>query len=194
MDLSWWRARHEAVLERIKRGPVKLVLLGDSITQDWERPDFQAAWDRFYGGRDAINMGFTGDTTASLLWRIENGELDGIAPAAAVILIGANNLGRVHWAAADTVAGVEAVVAATRHRLPRTPILLLSVLPSDRSPWVTETTTDINRRLARRFRPGGDGVTYIDVTGVFMRDGRLDRELFLDPKMTPPRPPLHPSP
>jgi len=204
MDLPWWRARHEAVLDRIRQGHVGLILLGDSITEDWERrgppdwADFRLGWEHFYGGRDAVNMGFTGDTTAHLLWRIENGEVDSIAPKVAVILIGANNLGRVHWSAADTVAGIEADVAAVRRRLPRTKILLLSVLPSERSAWVSETTAEINRALAQRFGqasgPSGGDVTYLDLTSVFMRDGRLDRDLFLDPKMSPPRPPLHPSP
>ncbi len=196
-DLPWWRARHEAVLDRVRQGRVGLILLGDSITQDWERADFQPGWQRFYGGRDAVNMGFTGDTTAHLLWRIENGEVDGIAPKVAVILIGANNLGRVHWSAEDTVAGIEADIAAVRRRLPHSKILLLSVLPSDRSAWISETTAEINRGLARRFGqaggPSGGDVTYLDLTGVFVRDGRLDRDLFLDPKMSPPRPPLHPS-
>ncbi len=200
MDLPWWRARHEAVLERIRQRPARLILLGNSITQDWERAgppdwaDFRPGWQRFYGDRDAVNMGFTGDTTANLLWRIDNGEVDGIAPKVAVILIGANNLGRLHWSAADTVAGIEADVAAVRRRLPATKIILLSVLPSDRSAWATETTGEINRGLQQRFGGGiVPDVIYLDVTGVFMRDGRLDRDLFLDPKMTPPRPPLHPS-
>lgn len=193
MDLPRWRARHEAVLERVRQGHVDLILLGDSITQDWERPEFRVAWERFYGGRNAVNMGFTGDTTASLLWRIENGEVDGIAPKVAVILIGANNFGRVHWSAEDTLAGIEAIVAAVRRRLPQTKILLLSVLPSERSAWISASTETVNRLLAGRFGRGQDGVTYLDVTGVFMRDGRLDRDLFLDPKLTPPEAPLHPS-
>ncbi|MCL2430903.1 MAG: GDSL-type esterase/lipase family protein, partial [Alphaproteobacteria bacterium] len=139
LDLPWWRARHAAVLERVRQGHVDLVLLGDSITQDWERrgpplwADFQPLWQRFYGDRNAVNMGFSGDTTANLLWRIENGEVAGLAPKAAVILIGANNLGLAHWSAEDTVGGIEANIAALRERLPDTPILLVSVLPSERS-------------------------------------------------------------
>ena len=199
MDLPWWRARHEAVLERVRQGKAGLIFLGDSITQDWERTgpqdwaDFRPAWNRFYGDRDAVNMGFIGDTTASLLWRIENGEVAGIAPKVAIILIGANNLGRVHWSAEDTVAGIAADIAAVRQRLPGTKILLLGVLPSDRSAWVSDTTAAINQMLAARYGEGSGGVTYLDVTGVFMKDGRLDRDLFLDPKLTPPAAPLHPS-
>src|SRR5215469_17578941 len=103
MDLPWWRTRFEAKQAELKRDPPQLVFYGDSITQNWERhgpPDwmnFAPVWQRFYGDRRAINLGFVGDTTANLLWRIEHGEAGGIAPKVAVILIGANNLGRIHW-------------------------------------------------------------------------------------------------
>jgi lysophospholipase L1-like esterase len=197
-DLPWWRARHAAKLEELRSGKIDLVFLGDSITQDWEKhgppewQDFAPIWQRFYGDRNAINLGFTGDTTAHLLWRIENGEVTGIVPKVAVILIGANNLGRLHWSAEDTIAGIDAIIAQLRVRLPHTKLVLLGILPSDRSAWATETTVTVNRALAMRYGHGGD-VTFLDVGHVFMKDGRLDRDLFLDPKMTPPDPPLHPS-
>lgn len=198
MDLKWWRARHEAVLDRIRHGKVDLIWLGDSITQDWEHKgpqdwaDFQPVWNRFYGDRNAVNMGFKGDTTASLLWRIRNGEVDGIASKVAIILIGANNLGHLHWSAEDTVSGIEAIVTELRRRLPHTRLLLISVLPSDRSAWTSETTVAINRMLAARF-DHADDVSFVDVTPVFMKDGRLDRSLFFDPLLKPPDPPLHPT-
>ena len=198
MDLPWWRQRHEAVLARIHAGRTGLIFLGDSITQDWERHgpppwmDFQPAWNRFYGDRDAVNMGFVGDTTANLLWRIRNGEVDGINPKAAVILIGANNLGRVHWSAVDTVAGIDAIIAELHRRLPQTRILLLGVLPSERSAWATETTRAINAALAARYGNSSD-VTYLDLGPLFTKDGRLDRDMFFDPRLNPPANPLHPT-
>ena len=66
-------------------------------------------------------------------------------------------------------------------------------VPSDRSTWVTESTATINNALAARYRNGGE-VTYLDIGHVFMRDGRLNAGLFFDPKLTPPEPPLHPTP
>ncbi len=194
MDLAWWKARHEAKLAEIRRGPVELVFLGDSITQNWEKPEFRPAWDRLYGQRRAVNLGFSGDATSHLLWRIMNGEVAGISPRAAVILIGANNLGRLHWPPADSVQGIETVVAETRRRLPRTRILLLGVLPSERSAWATEATGTINRALAAKFGGGAvPGVTYLDVGHVFMRGGAVDRAQFYDPLLNPPEPPLHPT-
>ncbi len=198
LDLAWWRARHAAVLARLRQGHVDLIFLGDSITQNWERAgppdylDYRPVWDRFYGGRNAVNLGFVGDTTANLLWRMQNGELDAITPRAAVVLIGANNLGRVHWSAADTLAGIAAVLQTLRQRLPATRVLLLGVLPSDRSAWVDETTAAINAGLAARYGQG-DQPVYLDVSPVFLRQGRLDHGLFYDPRMTPPRPALHPT-
>jgi lysophospholipase L1-like esterase len=117
---------------------------------------------------------------------------DGIAPKAAVILIGANNLGRLHWSAADTVLGIDAIVAELRRRLPATRILLMGVLPSERSDWTTETTTAINRALAEKYARDAV-VAYVDVGHVFMREGRLNRDLYYDPKLSPPDPPLHPT-
>ena len=198
MAQSWWRERHEAKLEELHSRRIDLLFLGDSITQDYEVSgppewrDFAPVWQRFYGGRNAINLGFNGDATSHLLWRIENGEVAGIAPKVAVILIGANNLGRLHWPAEDTVAGIEAIVTQLRHRLPHTKLLLLGVLPSERSAWATQTTAVINRALAVRYGRGGD-VAYLDISRVFMRNGRLDTDLFFDPLLTPPAAPLHPT-
>jgi lysophospholipase L1-like esterase len=202
MSLKWWRARHEAVLHRIRSGPVDLLLLGDSITQDWEDTgpeswrDFRPAWNHFYADRHAANLGFKGDTTASLLWRIENGEVAGIAPRAAVLLIGANNFGHVHWSADDTVVGIETIIRTLHTRLPKTHIVLISVLPSIRSAWVDEQTVVTNKALAARFGGGADPlVTYVDVGHLFRDNaGHVLADRFLDPHLTPPDPPLHPTP
>lgn len=197
-DLPWWRQRHEAKLRELAQVKPELIFLGDSITQNWERggppewQDFAAVWQRFYADRHAVNLGFKGDTTASLLWRICNGEVAGITPKVAVVLIGANNLGRVHWSAEDTVAGIDAIIFELRKRLPATKIVLLGVLPSERSVWITQTTGQINRMLAEKYQ-GGGSASFLDLTPLFMRDGMLDRRLFLDPNLTPPDPPLHPS-
>jgi lysophospholipase L1-like esterase len=193
--LHWWKARHEEKLAEVRHGRFDLVLLGDSITQQYERPEYRPVWQRFYGRWHTLNLGFIGDATSHLLWRIEHGEIDGIAPKAAVILIGANNLGRLHWPAADDVRGIEAVVAATHRRLPRTKLLLLGVLPSDRGAWVLHTTAEINAALAAEYGRGAVSyVTFRDLSGLFLRGGAVDRALFRDPSQTPPEPALHPSP
>jgi len=197
-DLSWWRARHEAKVAELHTKRPDLIFLGDSITQQWEKHgppewmDFKPVWDRYYGKRNAVNLGFTGDTTANLLWRIENGQASGIAPKVAVVLIGANNLGRLRWSAEDTLLGIDAIIRALQRRLPETRVLLLGVLPSDRNEWATETTIAINKGLASKYASGGT-VTFLDIGHVFMRNGKLNRDMYYDPRLTPPAAPLHPT-
>ncbi len=201
LDTPWWRARHEEKLAELRGRPVNLLWIGDSITQDWERrgppawQDFAPVWQHFYGDRGAVNLGFKGDNTGHLLWRLRNGEIDGISPKAAVLLIGANNMGRVRWSPPQTVAGIAAVLDELRRRLPDTQVLLLGILPSVRSEWVTRTTAEVNRELAARYGDGQvPGVTYVDASALYLLpDGHVDRTQFYDIQYTPPEPPLHPT-
>lgn len=200
LETTWWRKRFEAKLAAMRAGPVDLVWYGDSITENWERNgppafyEFAPAWQHYYGSRRALNLGFKGDSTAHLLWRLRNGEANGISPRAAVVLIGANNLGLSHWDAGQTVAGIAAVLDEIRTRLPQTRVLLLPVLPSIRSPWVTKQTTRIDQGIAEHLSEMEDGgVVTVDVTGLFLRDGKTDPAQFYDPLLTPPEPALHPT-
>ncbi|MCB8879527.1 hypothetical protein ACELLULO517_04725 [Acidisoma cellulosilytica] len=185
-ELPWWRERFDRSLERVRQGHVDLIWLGDSITQNWELAgpepfaDYRPVWNRFYGDRQAVNMGFRGDTTASVIWRLDHGEVAGLNPRALVLLIGANNFGHVHWDASQTLAGINAIVHILRTKLPDTQILLLAVLPSERSPWITENTAAVNAMLAASYRDR-PFVTFMNVGNLFYRDGRVNRGLYLDP-------------
>jgi lysophospholipase L1-like esterase len=198
MDLPWWHQRFIAKAAEMRHGPVDLVWYGDSITQFWEQAgpepwrNFAPIWQHYYGGRHALNLGFRGDTTAHLLWRIENGEATGIHPKAAIVLIGANNFGRVHWPAPETEAGIVKIVDELHQRLPGVRILLIGVLPCIRGPWVAQNTVQLNHALAERYRDGRD-VSFIDVSNLFTTHGGVDETKFLDPHLTPPDPPLHPT-
>jgi lysophospholipase L1-like esterase len=199
-DLPWWSRRHaEKRAESLARHPT-LVWLGDSITQNFERTapppalDYAAVWQHFYGDRNAINLGFNGDTTAHVLWRVLNGELDGAEPKLVILLVGANNLGLVHWSAADTLAGIEAILAALHQRAPHAAVLLLSVLPRGGDAWVVDTRRAINRGLAERYGHPAGGVVFRDLTPLFERDGRVNDTLYADPQQVPPRAALHPTP
>src|SRR5206468_144505 len=91
-----WMARHEKFNERVKQGNVDLVFIGDSITQGWEGPSprgGQNIWEEFYGKRNAVNLGIGGDRTQHVLWRLDHGNIDGINPKLAVLMIGTNNSG-----------------------------------------------------------------------------------------------------
>lgn len=197
MDLPWWRRRFEEKQAQLRQG-AGLLWLGDSITQNWEKngpepwADFAPMWQRYYGRWNPVNLGFMGDTTANLLWRLREMVVSPSPPRAAIMLIGANNFGRVHWSAEATIAGVDADLATLRRRLPKTPVLLLSVLPSGRGPWVAAQTDATNRALRTRYGTAGD-VVFQDVTPLFMHNGELDTAKYYDPLLNPPAPPLHPT-
>jgi lysophospholipase L1-like esterase len=199
LDLPWWHERWAFTLQEARETPdAKIVWLGDSITQNWQREgghgfdDFLPVWQRYYAPYQALDFGFRGDTTASLIWRLNHGQVAGLHPGLAIILIGANNFGHVHWGAQMTIPGIESVVRLTQRRLPGTHILLIGVLPSIRSPWVDEQTALTNAALARNYA-GRNDVTFVNLAPLFLVNGRADAAYYIDPHLTPPDPPLHPD-
>jgi len=125
---AWWMERHERTVARIRQGHVDLLFIGDSITQGWEE-DGRPVWNAFYQHRHAANLGYNGDQTDNVLWRLQNGELDGITPKLAVVMIGTNNATRREDPPEETAAGIQAILTTLRTRLPDTKILLLAVFP-----------------------------------------------------------------
>jgi beta-glucosidase len=121
-------AKYEKINERAKQGDVDLLFLGDSITDNWAGPGKQV-WEKYYGNRKALNAGIGGDKTEHVLWRLENGNVDGIKPKLAVIMIGTNNSGGNVNSAEDIADGIKAIVNKVREKLPETKILLLGIFP-----------------------------------------------------------------
>jgi lysophospholipase L1-like esterase len=172
-----WVKRHEAIVEMGKRRAVELVFLGDSITHFWggEPSDARArgaeVWEKYYGRRKTMNLGYGWDRTENVLWRLRHGEVDGLSPKAVVVMIGTNN------AAINTVeeiaAGVEAICGELAVRLPRAKVLLLGIFPRGAKPNpVREKMDAVNRLLARL--DGKGNVTYLDIGKVFLEaDGSI---------------------
>src|SRR5262249_51645485 len=121
-----WMARYQAMTARAKHGHVDLLYVGDSIVQLYETQG-KDTWDRYYAPRHALNLGISGDRTEHVLWRLDHGNLDGISPTLAIVMIGQNNGG--HNTAEEIGAGVTAVVQKIRAKLPTTKILLLAIFP-----------------------------------------------------------------
>ena len=174
---NWWGARHEQILERVRKGDVDLVFLGDSITQGWERSG-RKVWQEYYGRRKAINLGFDGDRTQHVLWRLEHGEVDGLSPRAVVVLIGINNIGEN---TADQIAdGIKAVVSMLRDKLPRTKILLMGVFPYQQNPGGLRDKIKQVNLLAAQLADGRT-IHHLDIGDQFLRpDGMLPPQVMPD--------------
>jgi lysophospholipase L1-like esterase len=122
--------RQTLVLQRAKDNPgdYDIEFIGDSITQFWENAG-KKVWQEFYGNRKVINLGVSGDRTQHVLWRFEQGQLDGIKAKVAVVMIGTNNSNKDDNTEADILAGVTAIVNQIRQRQPDTKIILLGIFP-----------------------------------------------------------------
>src|SRR4051812_34847488 len=89
---------HQQLVAKAKAGGIDLYFLGDSITRRWGSTDPQYAallenWKANFFGWNAANFGWGADSIQNMLWRIQNGELDGVNPKVIVILAGTNNVG-----------------------------------------------------------------------------------------------------
>lgn len=174
-----WLARHEGFVRQAKAGGIDLLFMGDSITDFW-RNRGKAVWDKYYTNRHAANFGISGDRTQHVLWRIENGELDGIDPKVIVLMIGTNNSGDD---SADQIAeGVEKIVSEMRARCPKSKILLLAIFPRNRptdKPEQLERIHQVNQRIAKL--DDGKMVTFLDINHVFLGpDAQVPKDIMPD--------------
>jgi lysophospholipase L1-like esterase len=123
-----WMKRHDLINTRVKDTQDSQVLfIGDSITQGWEGAGKQA-WEAFAEYKP-LNLGIGGDRTQHVLWRLENGNIAGLKPKAAVIMIGTNNSNGKDNTAAEIAAGITAIVTKLRAELKDTKLLVLGIFP-----------------------------------------------------------------
>lgn len=126
------RLRHEHHLRQIRKGPLDLIFFGDSIARGWE--DFDDLWEKHFASRRCGLFATSHDTTSNLLWRIDHGELEDVAPKVVVVLIGTNNRKDASQTADDIAKGIEAVINRIRVKQPQAKVLLLGILPLCRKP------------------------------------------------------------
>lgn len=177
MGEEWWANRHAGILERVKEGNVDLILLGDSINHGWENGG-KEVFEKYYGHRNAVNMGFGGDRTEHVLWRLDNGEVDGISPKVVSLMIGTNNAG--DNTAEEIGAGIIAIVKKLREKLPDTKVLLLAIFPRNEKPGEMRDKLAKASAIASEIADG-DMIHYLDIGPVFLtEDGTLTKEIMPD--------------
>ncbi len=169
--------------ERVKDAKSDLVFVGDSITHRWGSIG-KEVWREYYGEIHPVNLGISGDRTESILWRMQNGNLDGKDPKMVVVLAGTNNIHRD--SAKEIAEGVEAIVEEILTRCPSSQVLLMGVFPRSANPKATEREKieKINRLLA--LMDNDPRVVFLDISDQLAEpDGSLSKERFPDA--------LHPS-
>lgn len=177
---------HQQLLEKAHQGRIDVYFVGDSITRRWgatDYPQFLANWNENFHGWNAGDFGWGGDTTQNILWRLENGELDGVNPKVIVVLAGTNNVGRNP--AADTAAevpkGIKAILDACQARAPGATIILTAIFPRNDSDSSrpNEVIGEINAAIAKF--ADGKAIRFININDKLAdASGRLHEGMTMD--------------
>jgi lysophospholipase L1-like esterase len=176
---------HEKFLARGKAGPIGVLFLGDSITEGWGQAPH--IWEHYFGSYQPANFGIGGDQTQHVIWRIENGELDGISPKVVVLMIGTNNTGA--HTGAQIAAADKKIVELIRAKLPSAKILLLAIFPrgprkardGSPEPWEKRMAaiTEANAEIARL--DDGKMIRFLNINDRFLgNDGTIPHIIMPD--------------
>jgi lysophospholipase L1-like esterase len=164
------------LLEKARKGGIDVYFEGDSITRRWGTSDAQykdnlANWTENFFGWNAADFGWGADTIQNILWRIENGELDGVNPKIIVLLGGTNNL--PNTPPADIVRGIRATFDAMRQKAPGATIVLMGITPrNDRGTAIVATINEINTSISNF--ADGNKIRYININDKLAdKDGKL---------------------
>jgi hypothetical protein len=143
---------HDLFIDRARAGNIDLVFFGTTDTAMWSWPDSTSGgvdrgkrvWDQAFGSLKAENFGSGGTQSEGLLWRMQNGELDGYQAKLVVLhgvgvtgISGGQPIGNIGDLPigdrqAEFVAGYARLIAEIRARQPQAKILILPPFPRGR--------------------------------------------------------------
>ena len=182
------RTAHAQLLEKAGKSGIDIYFEGDSITRRWgatDYPELLANWNRNFFGWNAADFGWGADTIQNILWRLENGELDGVGPKVIVLLAGTNNVGMgappggEKAKAADIGRGLQAILRVMRAKAPGATIVLTGIFPRNDSMAAMPLIDGVNRSLSKL--ADGKKIRYLNINGKLAgSDGKL-----LDGMMNP---------
>lgn len=183
--VEWWLPRHQQKLQEARQLLAKgqapqIVFIGDSITEGWEKSGAEV-WASHYAPYHALNLGFGGDRTENVLWRLQNGALDGLAPKVTVLMLGTNNVGHRAEKPEFVAAGMRRVIDEIQQRMPGTKVLLLAIFPRGEKAddYLRGLNNGVNTLLAGM--ADGRKLFYLDINASLTQpDGTLSKDLMPD--------------
>jgi lysophospholipase L1-like esterase len=180
-SMSWWMPRHLEKVKEVKAAKnAQVVFIGDSITQGWEKDGFNV-WNHHYAKYNAINLGFSGDRTENVLWRLQHGEVNGLNPKVAVLMFGTNNTGHRQEDPKTVALGIKTDIEELQLHLPNTKILLLAIFPRDEKP--TDQMRQINEEINTTISGFADNkkVFFLNINKSFLNaQGILSKDIMPD--------------
>ncbi len=172
-----WIQRHESMNQRARQGNVDLIYVGDSIVEHFDNQG-KEVWAHYYSPRRALNLGIGGDRTEHVLWRLDHGNIDGISPKLAIVMIGQNNGG--HNTGEEIGEAVAAIVLKLRAKLPNTKILLLGIFQRREKPTPERAVLARANEIAEKLADGKN-IFYMDINHIYVQpDGSIPRSLMYD--------------
>jgi len=174
------RLAHLQLVQKARQGGIDVYFVGDSITRRWGAADPQYRsllenWKTNFFGWNAANFGWGADRIEHILWRLENGELDGVNPKVIVVLAGINNVGADPGNAEtvkDIAQGLEALVHLCQVKAPKATIIMMAIFPRNDQMSVIPTINEINRNIARM--ADGRKVRFLDINDKLAdKDGKI---------------------
>lgn len=175
---KWWNGNYERINTDLKKAGnnIDIGFIGDSITARWRGSE---NWTKHWGTYNAVNMGIGGDSTQHVLWRLENGQLEGYKAKMFVVMIGTNNLWGKTAKPADAAAGVKAILDLIQAKQPQAKILLMSLLPVGEKPGPgRESRAAVNQIIAKY---AGGSITYMDIAEKYLQPDRtISKEVMHD--------------
>lgn len=181
---------HTQLVRKAQQRGIDVYFVGDSITRRWgtSDPAWKANlenWNANFFGWNAGNFGWGADATQNILWRLKNGELDGVDPKVIVLLAGTNNIGAGDSPEA-VEKGIRAIIRTCREKAPAATLILTAIFPRNDQASFGPKIVDTNRRLAKL--ADGKRVRFLDVnarladaSGVLIEGITIDK-LHLTPK------------
>jgi lysophospholipase L1-like esterase len=187
------QAAHEQLLAKAKQGRIDIYFEGDSITRRWgatDYPQLLESWNRNFFGWNAADFGWGADRVEHILWRLENGEIDGVNPKVIVLLAGTNNIGNSDLAggadavAEDVTKGLQAIVRVLQSKAPDAVVILTGIFPRNDNMDAMPVIDRINANLATM--ADGGKIRYLNVNQQLAdRDGRLHEGMMNPDKLHP---------
>ncbi|MDR2982083.1 MAG: GDSL-type esterase/lipase family protein [Puniceicoccales bacterium] len=183
-----WFKRHEEVLAAQKTLNPEVVLIGDSITHFWggepkSKQNGPKAWQMTFAKYSVLNMGFGWDRTQNVLWRLKNGEMDGLKPKVIILNIGTNNLSGTRNARANTPGeicdGIVEICKLLRQKSPSSQVVVMGIFPRKNQAFFEKIKT-INSLIPQKLA-GQPSTRFLDISQKMLNaDGTFRDDLFLD--------------
>jgi lysophospholipase L1-like esterase len=181
---------HAQLLDKAKQGGIDVYFIGDSIVRRWgalDYPNLLANWKQNFFGWNAADFGWGADRTENILWRLEQGELDGVNPKVIVILAGTNNVGTRPGGdakIAEIARGLAGVIHVCRQKAPAATIIVTAIFPRNDNMAVMPEIERINANLARL--ADGTIVRFVNVNDKLAdKDGHLVEGMMNADKLHP---------